>query len=142
MLATMAIPLPGHRHGLAAWVALVVPGLARSCRTRQPSSASRSQRHSARRAVRGVLAPAIAMYPSLFAFATNAEELLIAGEYGPQAVRQRDELKLRLARTLDSDRRDPALDQFVVATRGRCRRHAHHDRALWCGRRPISRRTG
>jgi len=61
-----------------------------------------------------LLAPAVAMYPSLFAFATEAKELLVAGEYGPQARHLREDLKLRLEHTLDQiDAMSPQLQEFV-----------------------------
>src|SRR5256885_10497325 len=61
-----------------------------------------------------LLAPAVAMYPSLFAYATEAKELLVAGEYGPQALRLREDLKLRLEHTpAQIDAISPPLQEFV-----------------------------
>src|SRR5207248_2614363 len=109
-------PLPGPRvPPVALWVAI---GAAGALAVASSRLASRLRRAS--QAVRlvaffmALLVPAIALYPSLFAFATEAKELLIAGEYGPQAVRQRDELKLRLGRTLDQIDMMPALAHFVA----------------------------
>src|SRR5206468_191200 len=66
-----------------------------------------------------LLAPALAMYPSLFAFATDAKELLVAGEYGPQALRLREDLKLRLGHTLDQiDGMSPPLEELVASAAG------------------------
>jgi len=112
-------PLPGPRvPPVALWVAI---GAAGALAVASSRLASRLRRAS--QAVRlvaffmALLVPAIALYPSLFAFATEAKELLIAGEYGPQAVRQRDELKLRLGRTLDQIDMMPALAHFVARSR-------------------------
>jgi len=53
-----------------------------------------------------LLAPALATYPLLHAFAAEAKEQRIAEEYGPLAARQREDLKDRLGRTLEQiDRR-------------------------------------
>ena len=48
-----------------------------------------------------LLAPALAMYPSLLAFVTEARERTIATEYGPQAARQRQQLQDALYAALD-----------------------------------------
>jgi signal transduction histidine kinase len=63
----------------------------------------------------GLVAPAIAMYPSLVAFATAAKEQLVANEFGPQALNQRRDLQLRLQRALEQIDALPSLEQFVVA---------------------------
>jgi signal transduction histidine kinase len=49
----------------------------------------------------GLLAPAIAMYPSLFAHATEAKERRVAEEFGPQAASQREELQRRLQEAVE-----------------------------------------
>jgi signal transduction histidine kinase len=48
-----------------------------------------------------LLLPAAAMYPLLLDLAAEAKERLVAERYGPAAVSQRDDLKLRLGRTLE-----------------------------------------
>ncbi|HTK29332.1 MAG TPA: HAMP domain-containing sensor histidine kinase [Vicinamibacterales bacterium] len=48
-----------------------------------------------------LLAPAIAMYPSLLAFGIAAKERLVATDFGPQAANQREDLQDRLRRALD-----------------------------------------
>jgi signal transduction histidine kinase len=62
-----------------------------------------------------LLVPAIAMYPSLSAFAIEAKERLIANEYGAQVITQRDDLQQRLSRALDQIDALAALPQFVTA---------------------------
>jgi signal transduction histidine kinase len=59
------------------------------------------------------IVPALAMYPSLVALATAAKERLVMTRFAPQAVRQRDELKLRLALTLDQIDALQSLPQLV-----------------------------
>ena len=56
-----------------------------------------------------LLVPALAMYPSLFAFATDAKERLVATDYGPQALGQRERLKEQLQQTVDE------IDAHAVA---------------------------
>ena len=63
-----------------------------------------------------LLAPAVAMYPSLVAHSTAAKEQLVATEFGPQAASQRDDL---LARSAPGARRDR-----FDAVSGRIRRGA------------------
>src|SRR5580765_8386087 len=62
-----------------------------------------------------LLVPAIAMYPSLSAFAIQAKERLVANEYGDQVIAQRDDLKSRLSRALDQIDALPTLPQLVTA---------------------------
>jgi signal transduction histidine kinase len=62
-----------------------------------------------------LLAPAVAAYPSLLAFATAAKEHLVADDFGPQAASQRDDLRKRLFATLDEIDSLPAgLTDFVA----------------------------
>jgi signal transduction histidine kinase len=61
-----------------------------------------------------LLAPALAMYPSLLAFATAAKERLVATEFGPQAASQREDLQERLRRALEQIDTQPSLAEFVV----------------------------
>ena len=63
-----------------------------------------------------LLVPAIAMYPSLSAFAIQAKERLIANEYGAQVIAQRDDLQQRLQRALDQI---DALPRFRSSSRRR-----------------------
>jgi signal transduction histidine kinase len=58
-------------------------------------------------------APSLALYPSLFAFGTAGKERIIETEYAPQALTQRDELRMRLLKTLDEIDAQPALADFV-----------------------------
>jgi signal transduction histidine kinase len=61
-----------------------------------------------------LVVPAIAMYPSLFSYATAAKEHLIATTYAPQAISQRKNLKDRLDQTLDQIDALPALADYVA----------------------------
>lgn len=61
-----------------------------------------------------LLAPAVAMYPSLVTDATDAKERLVATDYAPQALRQRDELQERLRHALEQIDRIPSLGDLVV----------------------------
>jgi signal transduction histidine kinase len=65
-----------------------------------------------------LVVPAIAMYPSLSAFAIQAKERLIANEYGAQVIAQRDDLQQRLSRALDQIDALAALPQLVAAPAG------------------------
>ena len=56
-----------------------------------------------------VLVPTLCLYPSLLALAIDAKEHLVATEYGPQAMRQRDDLKTRLQHALEQLDTLPAL---------------------------------
>ena len=62
-----------------------------------------------------LLVPAMAMYPSLSAFAIQAKERLIATEYGPQAASMRDDLQQRLLRALEQIDELPGLPALVTA---------------------------
>jgi signal transduction histidine kinase len=61
-----------------------------------------------------LVVPALAMYPSLFFYATAAKEHLIATTYAPQTTSQRNDLKDRLYQTLDQIDAMPALADFVA----------------------------
>jgi signal transduction histidine kinase len=63
-----------------------------------------------------LLVPALAMYPSLFAFATAAKERLVATDYGPQALGQRERLKEQLQQTVDEIDAQPSLAQFIAGS--------------------------
>lgn len=60
-----------------------------------------------------LLAPSIAMYPSIFGFAMQAKERLVATEYGPEAASQREDLERRVLNSLGEIDRLPELPQFV-----------------------------
>ena len=62
-----------------------------------------------------LLVPAMAMYPSLSAFAIQAKERLIATEYGLQAASMRDDLQQRLFRALEQIDELPGLPELVTA---------------------------
>ena len=89
-----------------------------ACAARSPRLSRRSRRASqAARLVAlfaALVVPAIAMYPSLFFYATAAKEHLIATTYAPQATSQRKDLKDRLYQTLDQIDAMPALADFVA----------------------------
>jgi signal transduction histidine kinase len=135
LLAIYLVPLPGPpvpRGPL--WVALLAAGSSAIVLARIGSRLRRASQAARLIAVLlALLVPAVAMYPSLFAFSTDARELLIAGEFGPQALRQRDDLKLRLARTLDQIDAITTLPQFVAAgsPRGTTRVAPATDRAFF-----------
>jgi signal transduction histidine kinase len=61
-----------------------------------------------------LLVPALATYPSLLSYATVAKEQLIATEYGPQALSQREDLKDRLREALDEIDAMSSLGEFVA----------------------------
>jgi signal transduction histidine kinase len=63
-----------------------------------------------------LLVPAMAMYPSLNAFATDAKERLIATDFGPQATSQREALWSRLPRALDQIDSMTTLADFVTSS--------------------------
>ena len=58
--------------------------------------------------------PALAMYPSLFFYATEAKERLVATTFAPQAMSQRDDLQDRLYQTLEQIDAMPTLADFVA----------------------------
>jgi signal transduction histidine kinase len=93
------------------WVALIVAGL---CAVALARVAGRMRRvtQSARLAVGflALVAPSIAMYPSLATHATVAKERLVAEEFGPQALKQREDLKRRLQDTVDQIDAIPSLE--------------------------------
>ena len=66
-----------------------------------------------------LLIPAIAMYPSIDAFATASREHTIATEFAPQVARQREDLKLvRLPHALDAIEAMSSLPEFVTSSAG------------------------
>ena len=61
-----------------------------------------------------LLVPSLAMYPSLHAFATEAKDRLVAEQYGPAAVRQRDDLQTSLNRAGEEIDALPSLSEFLI----------------------------
>ncbi len=95
--------------GLAAFAAV---GLSR------PRGALRRASQSARLGALFValLAPAVAFYPSLNAFAVAAKERLVADEFAPQAARQREDLQSRFLRAQAAIDEIPSLAAFVTSS--------------------------
>jgi signal transduction histidine kinase len=65
-----------------------------------------------------LLAPSIAMYPSLLAHATSAKEHLISHEFGPQAASLREDLQRRLQEAVEQIDAMPSLAEFVSGASG------------------------
>jgi signal transduction histidine kinase len=61
-----------------------------------------------------LVAPAVAMYPSLYADATAAKERLVVNDYAPEAASQRDDLQRRLQQTVEQIDQVPSLPEFVL----------------------------
>ena len=81
---------------------------------------SRRVSQSARLAIffLALLVPALAMYPSLLAHATEAKERLVADSFGPQAVSQREDLQQRLQQAVEQiDAITRRCEEFVPARR-------------------------
>jgi signal transduction histidine kinase len=98
-------------------IALIAAGLAAASLVRLRSRARRASQAARMFALLIVLVgPALAMYPSLFAFATEAKERLVATEYGPQALEQREALKEQLQQTVDEIDAQPSLAEFVAGS--------------------------
>jgi len=98
------------------WIAF---GVAAGCAAAVARAGVRMRRVSqtARLAVffAALLAPSIAMYPSLLSHATAAKERLIADELGPQAAHLREELQQRLQQAVEQIDAMPALPDLVAA---------------------------
>ena len=115
--------------GLARWLStpqplaplLVALGAAGACaaalgrprgRTRRASQAARLGA-----LLFALLIPAVAMYPSLHVFATEAKERLVTTEFGPQAASQREDLSTRrLPAALDQIDSMRSLREFVASS--------------------------
>jgi signal transduction histidine kinase len=107
-IATRAVPLA------PALVALAMSGVCAIGLAMLPPHARRLSQAARLAALFVALAgPSLAMYPSLFAFGTAAKEQIIASEYAPQALTQRDQLISRLYRTLDQIDALPSLADFI-----------------------------
>jgi len=64
-----------------------------------------------------LVVPAVAMYPSVHAFATRSKETLVARTYAPQVARQREDLKSqRLPHALDAIDANPSLAELVTTS--------------------------
>ena len=102
------------------WLALGVAaaGAAAVARTR---TGMRRVSQTARLAVFFVvlLAPSVAMYPSMLSHATAAKEQLISREFGPQAANLREDLQQRLQQAVEQIDAMPALAEFVAAAGAR-----------------------
>jgi len=106
--ATTAVPLA------PTVLALVMTGLCIVALGRLPGRARRvSQAARLATLFLALAVPALALYPSLFAFGTLGKEHIIETEYAPQALTQRDELRNRLYRALDQIDAFPTLPEFV-----------------------------
>jgi signal transduction histidine kinase len=114
--ASAALMTPSSMPAGPLWVAMVASAASALALARFSSPLRRASQAARLVAVfLALLVPAVAFYPSLYTFATDAKELLVAGEYGPQALRQREDLKLRLGHTLDQI--DAlSLEQFVAGS--------------------------
>ena len=62
-----------------------------------------------------LLAPSLAFYPSLLTVAGDAKEQMIANEYAPQALSQRDDLQAHVRDALDQVDRMPGLAALVTS---------------------------
>jgi signal transduction histidine kinase len=61
-----------------------------------------------------LLVPALAVYPSLFSFATAAKERLVATDYGPQAARQREDLQEQLRGAVEAIDGMPSIAAMIA----------------------------
>jgi signal transduction histidine kinase len=102
------------------WVALLV-ALACAAAVARTRIGMRRVSQTARLAIFFVvlLAPSVAMYPSLHSHATAAKEQLISREFGPQAANLREDLQQRLQEAVDQIDAMPGLADFVVDANAR-----------------------
>jgi signal transduction histidine kinase len=104
-----AVPL------LPLWVAVAVAGAAALTLTQVGGRIRRtSQTAQLLTVYAALLAPSIAMYPSILAFVVQAKEQLVAADYGPQAASQREDLERRVRDSLGEIDRLAELPQFVA----------------------------
>ena len=99
-------------------VAVAAGGLAAALLSR-PRGRARRASQAARLGLLflALLLPAMALYPSIHAFATASREQTIARDFAPQVARQRDDLKeVRLPHALEAIDAMPALDEFVTSS--------------------------
>jgi signal transduction histidine kinase len=64
----------------------------------------------------GLLLPALAMYPLVNAFTAQQKERLLVNTYAPQVLRQRSDLKRRLAQTINAIDTNASLGEFVTTS--------------------------
>jgi signal transduction histidine kinase len=115
--------------GISTWSGRAAPvgpflaaALAAGAGTAWLSRRRRGERRKSRAARLGELfgalvLPALAMYPSLYAFTLQAKEQLVASEFAPQAASQREDLQLRrLPHALEAIDAMPALDTLVTGS--------------------------
>ena len=81
-----------------------------------------------------LVVPSLAMYPSLHAFTTEAKDRLIAEQYGPAALRLRDDLQTSLNRAGEEIDALPSLSEFLIEPADETE---STDAAISSGRRPI-----
>jgi signal transduction histidine kinase len=95
------------------WVALLASGVCAVALARV-GGRMRHVSQTARLAVflLALIAPSLALYPSLVAHATEAKERLVAVSFGPQAISQREDLQRRLQRTVEQIDAIPSLDSI------------------------------
>ena len=96
------------------WVALLVAGACALALARV-NGRMRRVSQTARLAVffLALLTPAVAMYPSLLAHATESKERLLATTFGPQAASLREDLNRRLQQAVEQIDASPSLDELV-----------------------------
>ncbi len=61
-----------------------------------------------------LLVPALALYPSLFAYATSAKERLVSTVYGPETISQREDLQRRIQQAIEQIDAQPSLPELVA----------------------------
>jgi len=100
---------------LPLWTATAVAGAAALTLSRvAPRLRRSSQTVRLLTVYAALLAPSIAMYPSIFTFAVQAKEQLVASDYGPQAESQREDLERRVRNSLAEIDNLSELPQFVA----------------------------
>jgi signal transduction histidine kinase len=120
--AALVIAIPA-----AAWNVPIVPlatavGVAGGCAAVIGSVERRLRRAS--QAARlftfflALLVPALAMYPSLVAYAIDAKQGLVADIYGPEVLSQREDLQRRLQQTIDQIDAVPSLSDYLGGAEG------------------------
>ncbi len=119
-LAIAGVSMFAHGLPLApAVLALAAAGICAVALTALPPRARRvSQAARLGTLFLALALPSLALYPSLSSFGTAGKEHIIATEYAPQALTQRDELRSRLFKTLDQIDALPALADFVRGPSG------------------------
>jgi len=65
-----------------------------------------------------LLVPALAMYPSLVAYAIDAKQALVAEVYGPEVLSQREDLQRRLQHAIDQIDAIASLSDYVSGAEG------------------------